>query len=95
MDFEFVSTGVEDMSAHIAQITSCEGLLRGESNITLTQDSEGFFAECIELPGCFSEGRTEEEALENIKEAIQVHLECMAKYNIEPRIGKQVFKVNL
>ncbi|MBI5521011.1 MAG: type II toxin-antitoxin system HicB family antitoxin [Desulfarculus sp.] len=32
-------------------------------------------AECPSLPGCLSQGRTREEALVNVKEAIQVYLE--------------------
>lgn len=30
---------------------------------------------CPELPGCASCGKTEEEALENLKEAVQLYLE--------------------
>lgn len=32
-------------------------------------------ARCPEIPGCWSQGRTEEEALANIKEAIRLCLE--------------------
>ena len=35
----------------------------------------GFTAFVPSLPGCISEGDTEEEALANIKEAIQLYLE--------------------
>lgn len=34
----------------------------------------GFWAEVPALPGCFSQGETIEEALENIKEAIESHV---------------------
>jgi len=31
--------------------------------------------ECLEIPGCISEGETEEEAMANIREAIELCLE--------------------
>lgn len=40
-------------------------------HVTLEQDEDGWMiAECPALPGCISQGRDEEEALQNIKEAI-------------------------
>jgi predicted RNase H-like HicB family nuclease len=38
-------------------------------------DARAFSAVCPELPGCASAGETEEEARENIKEAIPLYLE--------------------
>ena len=39
--------------------------------ITLDRDETGMIvAECPAIPGCVSQGRTEQEALENITEAI-------------------------
>ena len=35
----------------------------------------GIIAECPEIPGCLSEGATEEEAMTNIREAIDLCLE--------------------
>ncbi len=35
----------------------------------------GFWVEVPTLPGCFSQGETFEEAMENIREAIELHLE--------------------
>jgi len=35
----------------------------------------GFIAECPEIPGCLSEGATEEEAVRNLREAIELCLE--------------------
>lgn len=45
--------------------------------VVLEQDSEtGDWAIwCPELPGCYSAGDTMEEAMENIKEAIELYLE--------------------
>jgi predicted RNase H-like HicB family nuclease len=48
--------------------------------VTLFQDEDGVLvAECPAIPGCISQGRTEEEALVNIKEAIRLCLEVRAE----------------
>ena len=38
-------------------------------------ETDGYGVSCPELPGCASAGDTQEEALENIKEAIALYLE--------------------
>lgn len=38
----------------------------------------GYTVTCPALPGCISEGDTYEEALENIKDAIQLYLRAVA-----------------
>lgn len=44
-------------------------------HITLEKDEDGFIvAECPALPGCVSQGKDEQEAIVNIKEAIQAWL---------------------
>lgn len=44
-------------------------------HVVLTPDEDGWIvAECPALPGCFSQGKTEQEALANIKEAITAWL---------------------
>ena len=44
-------------------------------HVVLKKDEEGWIvAECPALPGCFSQGKTEQEALANIKEAITAWL---------------------
>jgi len=47
-------------------------------HILIEQDENGFFvAEVPALPGCLSQGKTEKEALANIKEAVAGWLEVM------------------
>ena len=49
----------------------------------IIQKDDGFFvATCPSLPGCISQGETEKEALKNIKEAIELHLECLSEDGI-------------
>ena len=42
--------------------------------IALLKTDEGYSVSVPGLPGCWSQGATEEEALENIRDAIQGHL---------------------
>lgn len=47
--------------------------------VVLERDPEGgFHASCPALKGCHSEGDTLDEAIENVREAIEVYLESMA-----------------
>lgn len=44
--------------------------------VTIDRDEDGvYIAECPAIPGCVSQGKTENEALRNIEEAIR---ECLA-----------------
>ena len=46
----------------------------------ITEDEDGYFlAEVPVLQSCFTQGKTKKEALENIKEVIQLSLEHMAE----------------
>jgi predicted RNase H-like HicB family nuclease len=46
--------------------------------IILEKEEEGgYSAQCLELPGAISQGETKEEALRNIKEAIEAVLEVL------------------
>jgi predicted RNase H-like HicB family nuclease len=45
--------------------------------VVIEKDQDGYFAMCPALDGCYSQGDTYEEALENIKDAIVLMLEDM------------------
>ena len=48
--------------------------------ITMFRDEDGMVvADCPAIPGCVSQGKTEEEAKRNIREAIQACLEVRAE----------------
>ena len=42
--------------------------------VALYQNEEGFALQALGPPGCWSQGATEEEALDNIQDAIQGYL---------------------
>lgn len=62
--------------------------------VVLEQDAEtgDWAAWCPELPGCTSAGETEQEALENIREAIELYVEASP---IELAPGAVAREVNL
>ena len=43
--------------------------------IIVEADADGYFVSCPALQGCYSQGDTYEEAVENIKDAIRLHIE--------------------
>ena len=46
--------------------------------VILYPGEDGYFVvECPSLPGCISQGKTREEAIENIREAIQLYIEVL------------------
>ena len=44
-------------------------------SVIIEKDGDGYFASCPELQGCYTQGDTYEQALENIKDAIRLHVE--------------------
>ena len=48
--------------------------------VTIDRDEDGVWvAECPSIPGCVSQGDTEDEALANIREAIELCIEVRAE----------------
>ena len=43
--------------------------------VIIEKDKDGYYAYCPQLQGCYSQGATYEEAMENIKDAIHLHVE--------------------
>ena len=48
-----------------------------KATVVIEKDAHGFYAWCPELKGCQSQGGTLEEAMANIKEAIELYLETL------------------
>jgi len=41
----------------------------------IEKDEDGYFAYCPILQGCYTQGKTYEKALQNIRDVIQLHIE--------------------
>jgi len=62
--------------------------------VVLEKDESGWFTVTVpSLPGCISQGETKEAALENIKEAIGLHVNSLAKEGIPLKGQKEIAKV--
>jgi len=48
-----------------------------KASVILEKDEHGYYAWCPELKGCQSQGASLEEALANIREAIELYLETL------------------
>ena len=47
--------------------------------VVFKESEEGYSISCPGLPGCWSQGKTEAEALENIRSAVQEYLTAVKK----------------
>ena len=54
--------------------------------VAIRQTDEGYSVSCPGLPGCWSQGATEGEALENIRDAIREYLTAAADLNSDAEI---------
>ena len=64
--------------------------------ITLFQDEDGMFiAECPSIPGCVSQGKTEKEAVDNIRKAIKECLEVRAEKGMPFTVATRQVEVHV
>ena len=64
--------------------------------VLITNDEEGMFiAEVPALPGCISQGSTRTEAVNNIRQAIELYLESLRESGdpVPPSISEEVVEV--
>jgi len=66
--------------------------------VLVEQDEDGKFTAVVpELPGCISCGNTRDDALENIKEAIEAYIESLRKHDetVPPSMHEEIVTVEL
>ena len=64
--------------------------------VTMFQDEDGaFIAECPSVPGCVSQGKTEEEAETNIEQAIRECLEVRAERGLPLIVSTREVEVSV
>ncbi|MBU1297726.1 MAG: type II toxin-antitoxin system HicB family antitoxin [Bacteroidetes bacterium] len=64
--------------------------------INIFRDEDGMFiAECLSIPGCVSQGKTEEEAEKNIQEAIAECIKVRAEKGLPLTVSTRQVEVNV
>lgn len=64
--------------------------------VTLEEDEDGFIvASCPVLPGCHSQGQSREEALANIREAIEGIVESMREHGEPLPVESDMYEVEV
>lgn len=61
-----------------------------KASVVIEKDDFGFYAWCPELRGCQSEGSTLEEAIGNIKEAIELYLETLSSEQRDVLLSREI-----
>jgi len=64
--------------------------------VTIDRDEDGaWVVECPSIPGCVSQGKSRDEALENVKDAIRLCLEVRAERGLPLTIESSQVEVTL
>ena len=61
-----------------------------KASVVIEKDEHGFYAWCPELKGCQSQGNTLEEAIANIKEAIELYLETLPTADRDVLLSREI-----
>lgn len=64
-------------------------------NIVFEQDENGYYVYAPELPGCHSQGDTYEDAMTNIKEAIDLYLEDLSPEETKQLLSKHIITTSI
>ncbi len=59
-------------------------------SVVIERDEHGCYAWCPQLKGCQSQGKTVEEALANIREAIELYLETLTADERSAALSREI-----
>ena len=91
MRFLLAHCGVRNSSYEPAERgwRNLKGMVR-KASVVIEKDENGFYAWCPELRGCQSQGNTLEDAIANIKEAIELYLETLPIGDREALLSREI-----
>lgn len=66
-----------------------------KASVVIEKDEHGFYAWCPELKGCQSQGATLEDALANIREAIELYLETLPADERDALLSREILTTSV
>jgi predicted RNase H-like HicB family nuclease len=66
------------------------GSMARKASVIIQKDEHGFYASCPEVKGCQSQGDTLEQAIANIKEAIELYLETLPESERDVLLSREI-----
>jgi len=66
-----------------------------KASVLIEKDEHGFYAWCPELKGCQSQGATIEDALANIREAIELYLETLPVDKRDALLSREILTTSI
>jgi predicted RNase H-like HicB family nuclease len=66
-----------------------------KASVLIEKDEHGFYAWCPELKGCQSQGTTIEDALANIREAIELYLETLPDDERDALLSREILTTSI
>lgn len=64
-------------------------------SVVVEVDDDGYYAFCPELEGCQSQGKTLEEVMANIREAVELYLETMTEDEKQIALSREILTTSL
>lgn len=64
-------------------------------SVVIEKDEYGYYAYAPELEGCQSQGDTFENALSNIREAVELYLETLSEEDRKSYLSKEILTTSL
>ncbi len=64
-------------------------------SVVIEKDENGYYAYSPELEGCQSQGDSFEEALNNIREAIELYLETLTDQELDELLSQEIVTTSL
>ncbi len=69
--------------------------MSGKVSIVIEKDEHGYYAYSPELPGCQTQASTVDQAVERMREAIELYLETMSEEERRSYLSKEIMTATI